>query len=53
MGTYVDRDKVDLGVSVLASLRGGHLDNLAGAAFKPRYELFPPPLNYSSVSTHP
>lgn len=28
----IDGDNVDLGVTVLASLRGGHLDNLAGAA---------------------
>lgn len=28
----VNGDKVDLGVTVLASLGGGHVDNLAGAA---------------------
>ena len=28
----VDGDEMDLGVTVLASLGGGHVDNLAGAA---------------------
>ena len=28
----VDSNKMDLGVTVLAGLRGGHLDNLAGTA---------------------
>ena len=32
MGTYVDRDKVDLGVSVLAGLGGGHVHDLARTA---------------------
>lgn len=31
-GEDVDGDKVDLGVTVLASLGGRHVDNLAGAA---------------------
>ena len=31
-GEDVDSDKVDLGVAVLASLGGGHVDDLAGAA---------------------
>lgn len=31
-GEDIDGDDVDLGVTVLASLRGGHLDDLAGAA---------------------
>lgn len=31
-GEDVDGDKVDLGVAVLASLGGRHIDNLAGAA---------------------
>jgi hypothetical protein len=31
-GEDVDGDKVDLGVTVLAGLGGGHVDNLAGAA---------------------
>lgn len=30
--THVDGDKVDLGVSVLAGLRGRHVDDLAGTA---------------------
>lgn len=30
-GEDVNGDKVDLGVTVLASLGGGHFDNLAGA----------------------
>lgn len=29
-GEDVDGDEMDLGVAVLAGLRGGHLDNLAG-----------------------
>ena len=42
--TYVDRDKMNLGVSVLASLRGGHLDDLAGTAYKrPQSALMFPP----------
>ena len=28
--TYVNGDKVNLGVTVLSSLGGGHFDNLAG-----------------------
>lgn len=31
-GEDVESDKVDLGVTVLASLGGGHVDNLAGTA---------------------
>ena len=31
-GEDVNGDKMDLGVTVLAGLRGGHVDNLAGAA---------------------
>ncbi len=31
-GEDVDGDEMDLGVTVLASLGGGHVDNLAGAA---------------------
>lgn len=31
-GEDIDGDNVDLGVTVLASLRGGHVDDLAGAA---------------------
>lgn len=31
-GEDIDGDKMNLGVTVLASLRGTHLDNLAGAA---------------------
>lgn len=31
-GTHVNGDKVDLGVTVLAGLRGGHVDDLAGTA---------------------
>ena len=31
-GEDVDGDKVDLGVTVLAGLGGGHVDDLAGAA---------------------
>lgn len=30
--TYINPDQVNLGVTVLASLRGGHLDDLARAA---------------------
>jgi hypothetical protein len=30
--TYVDGDKVDLGVTVLASFGSGHFDNFAGTA---------------------
>lgn len=30
--THVNGDKVDLGVTVLAGLRGGHVDDLAGTA---------------------
>lgn len=30
--THVDGDEMDLGVAVLAGLRGRHLDNLARAA---------------------
>ena len=30
-GEDVDRNKMDLGVTVFASLRGGHFDDLAGA----------------------
>ena len=30
-GTYIDGDDVDLGVTVLTSLGGGHVDDLAGA----------------------
>ncbi len=32
-GENVNRDEMDLSVTVLASLRGAHLDNFAGAAF--------------------
>ena len=31
--TYVNGDKVNLGVTVLASLGGGHIDDLARAAY--------------------
>ena len=31
MKTYIDSDKMDLGVTVLASLGGGHVDDLARA----------------------
>ena len=30
IATYVNGDKVNLGVTVLSSLGGGHFDNLAG-----------------------
>ena len=30
--TYIDGDKVDLGVTVLSGLGGGHVDDLAGTA---------------------
>lgn len=35
--THVDGDKVDLGVTVLAGLRGGHVDDLAGTAWRSAY----------------
>lgn len=31
-GENIKRDKMDLGVTVLASLGGGHINDLAGAA---------------------
>jgi hypothetical protein len=31
-GTYIDGDEMDLGVTVLAGLGGGHVDDLAGTA---------------------
>jgi len=31
---HIDGNKVDLGVTVLASLGGGHVDDLAGTAWK-------------------
>ena len=31
--TDIDSDKVDLGVTVLASFRGGHVDDLARTTF--------------------
>lgn len=30
-GTYIDGDQVDLGMSVLSGLGGGHVDDLARA----------------------
>lgn len=32
MYTHIDRDQMDLCVTVFSSLRGGHFDDLAGAA---------------------
>ncbi len=34
LGEDIDADHVNFGVAVLASLRGGHLDNFAGASLK-------------------
>ena len=31
--TYIDRNEVDLGVTVLASFRGGHVNDLAGTTW--------------------
>ena len=36
MVAYVNGDKVDLGVAVLAGFRGGHFDDLARAAWMER-----------------
>ena len=40
-GEDVDGDHVDLGVTVLASLGGGHFDNLAGAALNDDVPVLP------------
>lgn len=40
-GEDVDGNQVDLGVSVLAGLRGGHLDNLAGTVLNHNEAVLP------------
>jgi hypothetical protein len=40
-GEDVDGDQVDLSVTMLASLRSGHLDNLAGAALDDNVTVLP------------
>ena len=54
--TYIDANQVDLGVTVLARLGGGHVDDLARAAWRQKYgwdRIYSALIKREDGTTHP